>query len=171
MSAVKCLAVIAGAVALTACVALKTGTAEHRVKISRVTQGLMEKDYDGQWHVYLPSDTVKYHVNGRCDVNGTEYACMWYGITFDFEATDSESILACTTRSTVPHEQADPTHIYGNNISVWHWELRLNGKKGTKRDPFYVVNTPPSVDISTTKCLYRGAPVLSFAFTMLPATK
>jgi len=155
---------------LTACAAPSVETSTHEVKISGFTQGLMKQDADEKWRVYLPSDTLKYTVNGKCTADGVQYSCMWYGIAFDFRATDSQSTLACTTKSTSPSEYADPTHTYGKNVSTWHWKLRLNGKSGHINDQFYVINEQ-NVETDTTRCSYMGEPVLTFRTTLLPPKK
>ena len=132
------------------------------LKITDFHQGLIQFDQQGKPHIYKPGNTFPYQINGTCVAAGKEYPCMWHGFEFSFAGPDDESQLDCTSVSSRPRKEVNPSQLKASHVESVNWGFVITGKKGYYIRPQYTFDVKDSDFRDSTRCTYKGQEVLSF---------
>jgi TonB family protein len=175
MSDGQCMRVLlAGAcvLAVAACSVSPPKPSSREFRISNFKQGLMHRDANGQWYVYSAGSKFNYVVNGSCTANHLDYACMWWGVSFDYASPAEKAELRCVTRNGEAIYDANPNFQSETPGDSTNWTLNLQGHNASRVLPLYVTsNGPFAKDVTdSTTCTFEGKTVVEYQFTKLAGT-
>lgn len=126
---------------------------------------------------WICTDTEDIHLTGqgRCVFNKKEYACTWYGFSFDYRDNKPGTSLVCTYKSTVPAAMGNPNEVLTEDATEGTYSLTLEGASGTLYNPQYTAlwtaEDGRAVDVTTSRCSIDGKEVARFRFNIIAPTR
>lgn len=152
---------------LPACSTVPNSPAE--LEITGFRQGTINMSDDRHPIIEMAGNDFVYQENGTCIADGKSIPCMWHGFEFDFISPESATLLLCDTTFDSPAYLVNPKKSYGDHISVFKWDITLEGRRGHLVYPQYSGRWDESksyIRHSKTTCSYKGVEVLAFEFTV-----
>jgi hypothetical protein len=116
------------------------------------------------------ADTRAISISGRssCVYNRVRHPCTWFGFSFDYDLSSSDTTLNCKWSSSAPQNSGNPDTVLANAVDAGSYDLDLPSHRGHFVNPQYTLFTPglATTTRETQECSYQGRVVFSLSYAI-----